>query len=124
MTDQLQDFIRREHLSFEMEFIFKLMIVNTCVTGCQDQHTAIRCFERKCFCNSGAFHTEGGGGQIHSGRGYGKLLNTVLQTECTKICSSFCYRHDFDYSCFRLVKIRKNGQANNSGILTPLTEAS
>ena len=68
--------------------------------------------------------TEGGCGQIHSGRGYGEFLDTVLQTECTKISSSFCDRHDFDYSCFRLVKIRKNGQANNSGILTPLTEAS
>ena len=64
VPDHLKDFVRRQHLGFEMKFLLKLMIVDSGIACCKYQHAAVTVLERQGLCNPGAFHTDGGSRQI------------------------------------------------------------
>ena len=64
-----------------MEFFLEFVIVDTGISGCEDQHAAIGGLERKGFGNSGTLYAEGGSREINGRGGNIKLLNAVFQTQ-------------------------------------------
>ena len=119
VTDQLYDFIRREHLGLHVKFLFEFMVINTCITGGKNQHAAVRRLERQRLCDPRALNTKCLCRQIDGRARDCKLLHTVFHAELPEICSS-CFNRHLPRSCSRIGKYPKLIIAQATAFVKPI----
>ena len=93
MAHQLQHLVGREHLGLHVEFFLEFMVINARIAGGEDQHAAVRRFERQRFCDPRTLNTKSLCRQINGRTRDRELLHTVLHTKLPEIRSSCFDRH-------------------------------
>ena len=93
VADQLKNLVGGEHLGLHVKLVFELVVVDPGVARGEDQHAALRRFERERFRDAGALHAESQRGQLDRGGGDGEFDDPILDPEGTEIGAAFLYGH-------------------------------